>query len=718
MNKTFTDNNPRNSPNNTGKTSPIGRSALLLLTFVIAGTVLIFTYSGIRKRTQGSLEILHTQGRTLLTVLTEATDNAIRANGYFWDSFISRITPVAQLTFKDYNAEDALVWLKENAPEVTALAVYQFDDHLALLSSAVSADLEPHAGIEEDFFEAASELFADTSAFQSLIFLPDALHESATALYLEIDSTRTKGVCMELDFPGLWELENEIGIGPLIQRLGEAPNVVYIFYQDPEGLIFSSTPVDSALSIHSDPFLEETFNGDTLASRTLLFQDQSVLEFAEPFSSTLYPDGLFRLGISLDTFNAAKAEFNRQMIALAIVLFLVAALIPLYLGLRSEHTTLGISLARTQSLSATVLESMRSGVIAINADNSIELANQRVKELFSLDDESKDELQGASDWRTTALAKYLPADIFDTLSGDPDVADSQGLSNDTPQEFEALVSGERKHFLYTVAPIGSSGSGAPGDSGKALVIYDYTRQRELEEENARRERLVELGDLAAGVAHEIRNPLNAISLAAQRLDAEFAEQITTERKEFSFFTSQIRKETNRLDAIVSRLLGLTRAPKAKPQLNSVSDLFAEWIRFMQPEFDRDNVSLATDIDIALSARLDRDKLRQALGNLYRNSVEAFKESQSVPGADNPPLKIAIKLSQSEQGVKALISDNGPGIPAEVVDKLFTPYFTTKPEGSGLGLSISFRLITDMGGSLEFDKSYTDGARFVITLLAE
>ncbi len=679
----------------------------MLLTFVIAGTVLLFTYSGIRKRTQGSLEILHTQGKTLLTILTEATDNAIRANGYFWDSFISRITPVAQLTFENYNAEEALAWLNVNAPEVTTLAVYQFDDRLALISSAVNTDLEPHEGILEDFFDAASELLADSSAFQSLIFLPDTLHESATALFLEIDSTRTKGVCMELDFPELWEVENEIGIGPLIQRLGEAPNVVYIFYQDPEGLIFSSTPIDSALTIESDPFLRETFNGDTLASRTVFFQGQEVLEFAEPFTSTLYPDGLFRLGISLEAFNAARTEFNRQMIALAIVLFLVAALIPLYLGLRSERTALGISLARTKSLSDTVLESMHSGVIAINADNSIELANKRLGELFSLSSDINADLQGAKDWRTSVLAEYLPADIFDFDTND---TLSRSSFDDTSQEFEAVVAGARKHFLYTVASIGSQDS---ADSGKALVIYDYTHQRELEEVNARRERLVELGDLAAGVAHEIRNPLNAISLAAQRLDAEFAEQITTERKEFSFFTSQIRKETTRLDAIVSRLLGLTREPKSKPPLDLISDLFTEWIRFMQPEFERDNVSLTTEIAPDVSARMDKDKLRQTLGNLYRNSIEAFNGSANNDKASS--LNINIVLKESEESVQALISDNGPGIPPEIVEKLFNPYFTTKSDGSGLGLSISFRLVSDMGGSLEYDKSYTKGARFIITL---
>ncbi len=679
----------------------IGHRSLLLLAFLIAGTVFAFTYTTIDKRTQSSLELLQGQGQTLLTILIQSADNAIRANGYFWESFISRVSPVAQLTFEDYDSEDALVWLHDNAPEVTALSVYQFNDRLALISSATNTDIEPHSGIESDFFEAASALLADTTAYQSLIFLQDSLHESITALFLEIDSTRSQGLCMALDFPDLWEMENDIGIGPLIQRLGEAPNVVYILFQDPDGLVFSSTEVDSALAIDADPFLSATFAGDTSTTRVWSFQGEEVIEFVEPFTSTLYPAGLFRLGISLERFTAAKSEFNRQMIALALILFLVAALIPLYLGLRKERTALGISLARTQSLSATILESMRSGVIAINSDNSVELVNQQIGEMFCLGED----LRGARDWRRTGLADFLPADIFEREN----IVESENV---TTHEFEVVVAGERKCFLYTVAVIPSDGS---GDSGKALVMYDYTHQRELEASNARRERLVELGDLAAGVAHEIRNPLNAISLAAQRLDAEFSEQITTDRKEFSFFTSQINKETTRLDGIVSRLLGLTRAPKLAPEIHSVGEVIEEWLRFMQPELERDSVTLVAEVDLSIVARFEKDKLRQALGNLYRNSVEAFADKNEPRNSSSERLKMLIELEKTEETVCVVVSDNGPGISEEIVGKLFTPYFTTKAEGSGLGLSICFRLIADMGGALEYDSSYADGARFTITL---
>ncbi|MFQ5608443.1 MAG: PAS domain-containing sensor histidine kinase, partial [Candidatus Zixiibacteriota bacterium] len=316
------------------------------------------------------------------------------------------------------------------------------------------------------------------------------------------------------------------------------------------------------------------------------------------------------------------------------------------------------------------------------------LVNERLREMLEIEEP----LLGAGDWRATGLRERLPGDIFEN----PD-------STEGATEFETTINGQNRSFLYSVAEIGAEKE----HIGSALVIYDYTRQKELEEEAARRVRLAELGDLAAGVAHEIRNPLNAISLAAQRLDSEFSPAGDSEKSDFSFFTSQIKNETGRLNEIVTRLLGLTRVPKTEAKMADVGAIVEEWARFMEAEFNRDRAHVSLELGENAQARVDADKLRQALGNLYRNSKEA--------APDQSPLNVDIQLRREESSLSIVFSDNGPGITTEAVERLFTPYYTTKESGSGLGLSISYRLVTDMGGSLELDKSYTGGARFVITL---
>ncbi|MCH7878489.1 MAG: hypothetical protein IH914_04145 [candidate division Zixibacteria bacterium] len=660
----------------------------LALSALAAAVILVLTYTGIKRNQSESFEILRSQGVTLLQTLVESANNAITANSYFWDSFVSKVTPIAGRAFSGADADSVLKIFSNTIDDITLIAAYTFNDRLVLASSALNPDIEFIGQHEEIILEAATELLADSDIFQSLVFLPDSLSGAPSAIFLEIDSTRTRGVCLLLDFPGLWEMENEIGIGRLIQRLGAARSVEYIFFQEPDGIVFSSKPIDSALAIEADPFLSAAFAADTISSRLHMFGETEALELVAPFSSALYPDGLFRLGLSLDSYNAGKDAFTRQMGLLAAILFLVAILTPLYFASRKERRALGRSLARAKSLSDTILDSMYSGVLAIRPDNSIELVNNRLREMFAL----SDALAEAADWRETELQQLLPQDIF-----------ARGNSDEHSSEFEITLNGQKKSFLYSVAPIGARDENA----GLALVIYDYTRQKELEEEAARKARLAELGDLAAGVAHEIRNPLNAISLAAQRLDAEYAPQDEGEKSDFSFFTSQIKSETGRLNDIVTRLLGLTRVPKAAAKMSDVGAIIEEWARFMESEFERDQARVTLDVSQSSEARVDPDKLRQTLGNLYRNATEAVTGSSC--------LDVDIMLKRSNDLLQIVFTDNGPGITPDSAEKLFTPYYTTKESGAGLGLSISYRLINDMQGTLELDKSYSGGARFVISL---
>lgn len=696
----------RNRSKSKGARLPLPPLALSSLT---ALAILLLTYTGIKRNQSESFEILRNQGVTLLQTLVESADNAITANSYFWDAFVSKVTPIAGRAFSGADADSVLVIFSNTIDDTTLIAAYTFDNNLVLTSSALNPNIEFSGQPEDMILEAATELLADSAIFQSLVFLPDSRDGAGgagsadgadgadgaslgvpSAIFLELDSTRTRGVCLLLDFPGLWEMENEIGIGRLIQRLGSARSVEYIFFQDPDGIVFSSTFIDSALSIESDPFLSAAFETDTVSSRLYLFGQTEALELVAPFSSALYPDGLFRLGLSLNAYNAGKDAFTRQMGLLAAILFVVAILTPLYFASRKERRALGRSLARAKSLSDTILDSMHSGVLAIRPDNSIELVNNRLREMFAL---AEAPTEGA-DWRQTELKERLPEDIFERNDTD-----------ENTREFEITLDGQKKSFLYSVAAIGNQAE----NSGRALVIYDYTHQKELEEEAARKERLAELGDLAAGVAHEIRNPLNAISLAAQRLDAEHSPKDEDEKSDFSFFTSQIKSETGRLNAIVTRLLGLTRVPKTETKVTNIGSIIEEWARFMESEFDRDQARVTVDITRSTMARVDADKLRQTLGNLYRNAFEA---------ADSSPLDVDITLKSAGDYLQIIFTDNGPGVNDNCAEKLFTPYYTTKESGSGLGLSISYRLINDMGGTLEIDKNHHDGARFVISLALE
>ena len=243
-----------------------------------------------------------------------------------------------------------------------------------------------------------------------------------------------------------------------------------------------------------------------------------------------------------------------------------------------------------------------------------------------------------------------------------------------------------------------------GREAMVVVVYDITRLKEFERQSARRERLSELGNLAAGVAHEIRNPLNTISIAAQRLAAEFSPAERTD--DYRAFTQTIRDETSRLNTIITRFLALAREDHRKTTTVDLAEVTTSVGELLRPEAEKLGIDLTLEIDRGLTVRGDPDLLRQVLLNLYNNAKEALGAS---PGS------IRIVATRESKQVVLLVTDNGPGIAPDLREKVLAPYFTTKEAGTGLGLPTVHKIISDLGGELSIESSDTGGAAIRILL---
>ncbi|MEK7774976.1 MAG: ATP-binding protein [Candidatus Zixiibacteriota bacterium] len=242
-----------------------------------------------------------------------------------------------------------------------------------------------------------------------------------------------------------------------------------------------------------------------------------------------------------------------------------------------------------------------------------------------------------------------------------------------------------------------------------VVIYLNSRQRhtadlaEMEQKTQRRERLSEMGNLAAGVAHEIRNPLNTISIAAQRLASEFAP--VDNREEFVRFTDQIRTETRRLNDIITKFLALSRQEEKKRTVVRLDQLISQIAELQRIEATELGVTYSVSIDKPVVVYADADQLRQVFSNLFNNAKEAM-------GSRGGEYEIAVRIANSDVAVE--VSDSGPGIPEELRDKIFTPYYTTKDAGTGLGLSTVHTIVTGLDGDIRCESSRWGGAKFVMT----
>ncbi|HSG28895.1 MAG TPA: ATP-binding protein, partial [Candidatus Krumholzibacterium sp.] len=235
------------------------------------------------------------------------------------------------------------------------------------------------------------------------------------------------------------------------------------------------------------------------------------------------------------------------------------------------------------------------------------------------------------------------------------------------------------------------------------VFEDLTVQKSMEEELRRADRLRSLGELSAGVAHEIRNPLTGIATTAQVLK----EQLQGESEKVKYLTV-ILDEIRRLDDIIRNLLSFARPALPRPEEIEITALVRDTVELVSDKAAERKVAVEVVSELEDGdCFLDRDQIRQVVLNLSRNGIEACE-----PGGE---LVIGIRSSDDPVFFRIEFRDTGCGVPAEVADKLYNPFFTTRAEGTGLGLSISRKIVESHGGRIYHEDGEVKGTRFVVEI---
>ncbi len=249
-----------------------------------------------------------------------------------------------------------------------------------------------------------------------------------------------------------------------------------------------------------------------------------------------------------------------------------------------------------------------------------------------------------------------------------------------------------------------------GISAIGLIWINQNRHlqkvKEMEDRIQLADRLSSLGHLAAGVAHEIRNPLNAIGMGIQRIKREFSPEGESRRDEFLSFTGIILKEIRRVNQIIEQFLTLSRPFQLNLRECSLRDLLAHLATLFREEVSSQKMRLEAEIDPALPAvQIDEEKLTQALINIMKNGIQAMEQGGV--------LRVETRASRDHVEIK--ISDTGTGIPPDRTEKIFNYYYTTKEKGVGLGLPIAHRIIEAHQGQLTVESQVGIGTRVTILL---
>jgi signal transduction histidine kinase len=246
-----------------------------------------------------------------------------------------------------------------------------------------------------------------------------------------------------------------------------------------------------------------------------------------------------------------------------------------------------------------------------------------------------------------------------------------------------------------------------GVLGLAAIFYTQHRHlaevKTLEAEMERRESLSALGNMAAAVAHEIRNPLNAVSMGLQRLSVEFS---PAEGEEYRRLLELVQGEVRRLNTIVEEFLSLARPLSLKPEPIQVSGLMDEVVRLVEAEAGASSIRIERAVPAALpTLEADRDRLKQVVLNLTLNAIQAMPQGGAL----------TLGAAVTDGGLALTVTDSGAGIPPELMPRVFDPYVTTKTKGLGLGLTIARRIVEAHGGRVAVESQPGRGTCFRVTL---
>ncbi len=232
------------------------------------------------------------------------------------------------------------------------------------------------------------------------------------------------------------------------------------------------------------------------------------------------------------------------------------------------------------------------------------------------------------------------------------------------------------------------------------------RMKEMEDRIRRAERLSSLGHLAAGVAHEIRNPLNAMGLGLQRLKKEFIPDDQSKREEYISFTEVILKETRRINDIIEQFLNLARPFELRLRDASLSDLLNHLITLFHEEASSRGIDIKLKLNSEIPPiKMDYEKLMQSFINIIKNGIEAMEKGGVLQ----------IEAQSFKDYLEVTFSDSGSGISQDQMEKIFNYYYTTKEKGVGLGLPISHRIIEAHGGEMKIESKSGYGTKVTVRL---
>src|SRR5678815_2369596 len=346
-----------------------------------------------------------------------------------------------------------------------------------------------------------------------------------------------------------------------------------------------------------------------------------------------------------------------------------------------------------------LVSSMRNGVIAIHRNGTLALMNDEAYRIFSLTRGDDDIGKPSGE-----LFRQRP-ELVRALSG---VFELTTL----PNRAELRLKDLDRVIGYTLSQVKDDGGTA---IGAAMFFKDLTQVEQLEERERLRDRLASLGEMAAGIAHELKNPLAGIEVMAGLLRRQVSDS-----KDAQSLLADILSEAKLANAIVVEMLEFVRPVRLQVERTDLADVIQQSVTMAESKVPRRDVAVNVTLEPGLPMiESDHHQLSQVFTNLVANAFEALDGSGritiSVVSTTIEADPAFAGIHPPTPAVLVEVADDGPGVPAELTDRIFNPFFTTKVTGTGLGLAIVRKIVDAHDGRIDLNSSPDRGTRFRVTL---
>ena len=505
----------------------------------------------------------------------------------------------------------------------------------------------------------------------------------------------------------------------LLTETAHQPDIIYLFVADSSGKILAHNDLEKVgTQVEKDLDPAGIVQTDSLHWRQVTGPDGNrVFEVFRKFTPTRRPMGRMHssmmmgrgfeqqqnqrrrlpgpldesaraifVGLDMTPIIEAQDADIRHAVIMGVVLLLVGfAGIALIFLVQSNRVTKA-SLTRIKAFSDNVVENMPIGLIALDDHHRVAACNHIAESVLQL---SVPNVMGKN------ADQMLPARLCEVVKrfDEPDHV--------IEEEIDCTIADGSVVPLEIGASILQDANGV--FLGYILLFKDLTEVRSLRREIARNQRLASVGRLAAGVAHEIRNPLSSIKGFATYFKERYPDAPQDQK------TANIMiAEVDRLNRVVGQLLEFARPVPVSPKSTSLQELVDDSVRLIEQKAKEKQITVKTLNSVKVDkAVIDPDRINQVLLNLYLNAIESMESGG----------ELGVELSADEENhrIEIRVSDTGCGIPGEHLSRIFDPYFTTKSTGTGLGLAVAHNIMEAMGGKIKISSQPGKGTTFCIAI---